>query len=50
MITSQNVSYEAQANTFFHFIEKFCYILKIFRFLYFKWINDLSNLWRHDEY
>ena len=35
MITSQNVSYEAQAKNFFYFVEKFSSILKIFKFLYF---------------
>ena len=35
MITSQNVSFEAQVKKHRYFIEKLCYILKIFKFLYF---------------
>ena len=34
MITSQNVSYEAQVKNFF-FVEKLCSILKIFKVMYF---------------
>ena len=34
-MTSQNVSSEAQVNNFFYFVEKLCFVLKIFKFLYF---------------
>ena len=35
-VTSQNVSSEAQVESFFYFVEKLCSVLKIFKFLYFK--------------
>ena len=34
MITSLNVSSEAQIKNFFNFLEKLCSVLKIFKFLY----------------
>ena len=33
-ITSQNVSPGAQVKNFYYFVEKFCSVLKIFKFLY----------------
>ena len=35
MITSQNLSYKARVKNFFYFVEKFCSVLKIIKFLYF---------------
>ena len=36
MITSENVSSQAQVQNFFYFTEKLCPVLKIFKFLYFQ--------------
>ena len=35
METSQNVSFEAEDEFFFYFVEKLCSVLKIFKFSYF---------------
>ena len=35
MITSQNVSCEAQIKNFFYFVEKLCSAPKVFKFLHF---------------
>ena len=35
---------------FFYFVEKSCFVLKLFKFFDFQLFYDLSNLWRRDEY
>ena len=48
-LSSQNVSSEAQVKNFY-FVEKLCFVIKIFKFLYFLPSHDLANLRRHDEH
>ena len=45
-VTSQNVSSEALLKNFFYFAEKLCFVLKIFKFLYFLPYHDLYQI--HD--
>ena len=43
-INSQNVSSEAHVKSFFYFIEKSCFILKVFKLLYFQPFPNLPNM------
>lgn len=41
---------EVQVKYFFRFIKRSCFVIEIFRFLYFQISTEISNLWCHDEY
>ena len=43
-ITSKNKSSEVQLKVFFYFVGMLCFVLKIFKFLYFKRAHNLPDL------
>ena len=47
MITSQDVSSELQVKNFFNFIQKLCFVLKIFKFLYKASIHETGCIFEY---
>ena len=47
MITSQDVSSELQVKKFFNFIQKLCFVLKIFKFLYKALIHETGCIFEY---
>ena len=44
-----NIIFRLQLMFFFYYRKKLCFVLKIFRFLYFPWICKLQILWHHNQ-